>query len=335
MLVDRFGRVHDYLRISLIETCNLRCTYCMPEEIQHASFLHTQRMTAEEIDAFAKIFVDLGVKKIRLTGGEPLVRKDARKIIRSLSKYSSAEKKSDAVTLAITTNGIFIHDFLDEFKNANIRSVNVSLDTLIPERFEAITKRNYFHRVLSNIHLLLQHNFHVKVNVVAMKGVNDDELIDFVQWTRDFPIHVRFIEFMPFEGNQWKKEKVISCKEIIERVSNYYEVVPLEKEKNGTAKKFKVLGFEGTFAVISTMSAPFCVDCNRMRLTADGKMKNCLFSKDEIDLLSPLRRGEDVKQFILDCLHSKQASLGGQFTTDDLPSESHPIKNRSMISIGG
>ena len=334
MLIDRFGRTHDYLRISLIETCNLRCTYCMPEEFQ-ASLHQSQRMTAEEIHSLAKIFIDLGVKKIRLTGGEPLIRKDARQIIRSLSQYTSSEKNSGSVNLAITTNGIYIHDFLDDFKEANIRSVNISLDTLIPERFEAITKRNYFHRVMSNIHLLLQHNFHVKVNAVVMKGVNDDELVDFVQWTRDFPVHVRFIEFMPFDGNRWKKEKVISCKEILDRISNYYEVVPLEKEKNGTAKKFKVLGFEGTFAVISTMSAPFCSDCNRMRLTADGKMKNCLFSKEEIDLLTPLRKGEDVKQFIIDCLNSKHESLGGQFSPDDLPSETHPIENRSMITIGG
>lgn len=335
MLVDSFGRVHDYLRISLTETCNLRCTYCMPDELQVPSFHHSKRMTAEEIDALAKIFVDFGVKKIRLTGGEPLVRKDARQIIRNLSNYSSPEKNPEPVKLAITTNAVFVHDFIDEFKNAGMHSVNVSLDTLIPERFETITKRNYFHRVLSNIHLLLQNNFHVKLNMVVMKGVNDDELVDFVQLTRDFPLHVRFIEFMPFDGNQWKKEKVFSYKEMLDRISHYFEVVPIENEKHDTAKKFKVIGFEGTFAVISTMSAPFCSDCNRLRLTADGKMKNCLFSKGEVDLLTPLRKGEDVKQLIIDCLKLKHASLGGQFTPADLPSETHPIENRSMIAIGG
>jgi cyclic pyranopterin phosphate synthase len=307
----------------------------MPVELPGVSFLQSQRMTAEEIDTFAKIFVDLGVNKIRLTGGEPLLRKDTRQIIQRLAKYTSPGHHANSVQLAITTNGILLHEFIDDFKRAHIRSVNVSLDTLIPERFKTITKRNNFHRVVSNIHLLLQNNFHVKVNVVVMKGVNDDELVDFVGWTRDFPIHVRFIEFMPFDGNLWKKEKVLPYHEMLDHIHHYYEVIPLENELHDTAKKFKVLGFEGTFAVISTMSAPFCDDCNRLRLTADGKMKNCLFSKEESDLLTYLRQGKDVRQLIVDCLQRKHASLGGQFTPADLPSDTHPVENRSMIAIGG
>lgn len=306
----------------------------MPEEFQ--STLHlSQRMTAEEIDQLAKNFIEMGVRKIRLTGGEPLIRKDARQIIRHLSKFTCSTGISPQVILAITTNGIFVREFIEDFKAANILSVNISLDTLMPERFEAITRRNYFHQVLSNIHLLLQHNFHVKVNMVVMKGVNDDEITDFVHWTRDYPLHIRFIEFMPFDGNRWKKEKVFSYKEILERIQADFDVMALENEKHATAKKFKVIGFEGTFAVISTMSAPFCSDCNRLRLTADGKMKNCLFGKDEVDLLTPLRKGEDVKQFIMDCLHHKHASLGGQFSPENFPSDEHPIQNRSMITIGG
>ena len=171
--------------------------------------------------------------------------------------------------------------------------------------------------------------------MVVMNGVNDDELLDFVHLTRDFPLHIRFIEFMPFEGNRWKKEKVFTYKEILERIKCDFEVVTLENEKHDTAKNFKVIGFEGTFAVISTMSAPFCSNCNRLRLTADGKMKNCLFGKDEVDLLTPLREGKDIKSFIIDCLAQKHAALGGQFSPDDLPSETHPIQNRSMITIGG
>ena len=306
----------------------------MPEEFQ--STLHqSQRMTAEEIDQLAKNFIELGVQKIRLTGGEPLIRKDARQIIRHLSKYTCFTGIFPQVKLAITTNGVFVHEFIEEFKAANIHSVNISLDTLMPERFEAITRRNYFHQVLSNIHLLLQNDFHVKVNMVVMKGVNDDEINDFVHWTRDYPLHIRFIEFMPFDGNRWKKEKVFSYKEILERIHVDFDVMALENEKHATAKKFKVIGFEGTFAVISTMSAPFCSDCNRLRLTADGKMKNCLFGKEEVDLLTPLRKGEDVKQFIMDCLHLKHAALGGQFSPENLPSDEHPIQNRSMITIGG
>lgn len=334
MLIDRFGRIHDYLRISLIDTCNLRCTYCMPEEFQ-SSLQQAQRMTAGEIHRLAEIFIELGVKKIRLTGGEPLVRKDAKEIIHLLSTHTFPERNAKQVKLAITTNGVVIHEFIDAFKDANIRSVNVSLDTLMPDRFEAISKRNYFHRVVSNIHLLLQHNFHVKVNMVVMKGVNDDEILDFVQWTRDYPLHIRFIEFMPFDGNRWKKEKVFSYKEMMDRINGYYEVNTLANEPHDTAKNFNVPGFEGTFAVISTMSAPFCSDCNRLRLTADGKMKNCLFGKEEVDLLTPLRNGQDVTQLILDCIHRKHESLGGQFSPADLPSDTHPVENRSMITIGG
>ncbi len=328
MLIDKFGRVHDYLRISLTESCNLRCKYCMPEDYTFPASLPKHYMTADEIDRIAKIFIDLGINKIRLTGGEPLVRKDAKHIFELLSKYSSLELNDNPIKLTITTNGILVHQFIDVFKKVNLHSVNLSLDTLMPDRFEAITKRNYFHKVLSNMHLLLQNNFHVKLNVVAMKGVNDDELTDFIQLTRDFPLHVRFIEFMPFQGNEWNKNKLISFKEMFDHASHYFEIVALENEKHDTAKKFKVLGHEGTFAFINTMSEPFCSDCNRIRLTADGKLKNCLFSKGEIDLLTPLRNGEDIIPLIVSSIEGKHQKWGGQELFDH-------SENRSMIAIGG
>jgi len=327
MLIDNFGRVHDYLRISLTESCNLRCKYCMPEDYKFPSSLPAHYMTSGEIDQIAQLFIGLGVNKIRLTGGEPLVRKDAKKILEDLSAYRTIENNLP-VKLTLTTNGILADKFIETFKKANIHSLNISLDTMMPERFEAITKRNYFHKVFSNIHLLLQNNFHVKVNMVVMKGVNDDEVNDFVQWTRDYPVHVRFIEFMPFQGNEWTKNKLIPYKELLDRVEHFFEVVPLENEKHDTAKKYKVIGHEGTFAFINTMSAPFCSDCNRLRLTADGKMKNCLFSKGEIDLLTPLRKGEDIEQYILQSLKDKHEQWGGQQLFDH-------SENRSMIAIGG
>jgi GTP 3',8-cyclase len=326
MLKDKFNRVHNYLRISLTDNCNLRCFYCMPEE--EYDFTPASRlMQVDEIESLAKTFVGLGVNKIRLTGGEPLVRKDAADIILSLSKLP--------VKLTLTTNGSRLHEFIDVLEEANIRSLNISLDTLQPEKFQLITRRDQFKRVYENIQLLLKRNFHVKVNMVVMKGLNDNEIIDFVEWTKDEPVHVRFIEFMPFTGNRWTSNKVFTLQQMLDVIKEKYEVVRLQDEKHDTAKGYKVPGHEGTFAIISTMSANFCGDCNRMRLTADGKMKNCLFSEKETDLLSALRNGEDVVPLIKKSIQSKAKELGGQFTADFKQLHAEDIHNRSMITIGG
>lgn len=324
MITDRFDRTHNYLRISLTDNCNLRCFYCMPEEdydFTPASHL----MQSHEIETLAKIFVEQGVTKIRLTGGEPLVRKDVAKIILSLSKLP--------VALTLTTNATRLHDFVDILKKANVRSVNISLDTLQPEKFLLVTRRDLFHRVKSNIELLLHHQFHVKINMVVMKGFNDDEINDFIAWTMHNPVEVRFIEFMPFSGNRWTSNKVVSFHDILSTISSQYSFLPLQNDKNDTAKHYMIPGHAGSFAVISTMSSPFCSGCNRMRLTADGKMKNCLFSKDETNLLSALRNGEDVAKLIHENIMMKAKELGGQFTVDDVHAER--IENRSMITIGG
>ena len=326
MIKDSFGRVHDYLRISLTDACNFRCTYCMPdEEMQFKASAHL--MQVDEIDAMAGMFVRMGVRKIRLTGGEPLVRKEAAEIIRLLSKYP--------VELTLTTNGYRAHEFIQVFKEAGIRSVNVSLDTLNPEKFFKITRRDHFRQVWDNIQLLVREGFHVKVNVVMMKGMNEEEIIDFVEWTKTQPVHIRFIEFMPFSGNHWENEKVVSYQQILDTIAAQYDFIKLRDDANATAKKFKVYNHEGTFAIISTMSAPFCTTCNRMRLTADGKMKNCLFSKGEVDLLSAFRSGEDIMPMIEQCVIEKEEALGGQFTNDYEKIDADELTNRSMIRIGG
>ena len=288
-----FGRIHDYLRISLTDKCNLRCTYCNPVDLPKGYFAGAPRMSADEIDKIVSVFVQEGVKKIRLTGGEPLVRKDAKEIIERLSKYP--------VELAITTNGVFVHEFIETFKKAGIHSVNVSLDSLNKERNFSITGRDEFDRVTQNINLLLKNDFHVKVNMVVMKNVNEDEIPDFVEWTKHQPVHVRFIEFMPFAGNQWTNEKVFTYREILELISSRYAFISLPNGRNDTAKKYFVPAHKGTFAIISTMSQPFCSGCNRMRLTTDGKMKNCLFSKNEVDILGALRNGQDILPLIKHC----------------------------------
>jgi cyclic pyranopterin phosphate synthase len=299
----------------------------MPDEDQPFT-IASKLMQADEIETIAAAFIKLGVNKIRLTGGEPLVRKDAGDIIDRLSKYG--------VELTLTTNGVRIHDFIDNFKRANIRSVNVSLDTLLEDKFQLITRRNAFKQVVDNIHLLIENGIHVKLNTVAMKGINDNEIGDFIKLTKDLPLHVRFIEFMPFTGNQWDGDKVLGWKEILQIAEDTgLSFIKLRDEVNDTSRKYKVLNFQGTFAVISTMTAPFCSTCNRMRLTADGKMKNCLFSKDEVDILGALRKGEDFVPLIRQSIQDKAAERGGQFTDDYTKLDAKTIENRSMIAIGG
>ncbi|TDQ08706.1 GTP 3',8-cyclase MoaA [Pedobacter metabolipauper] len=326
MIADSFGRVHDYLRISLTDNCNFRCFYCMPEE--DYDFTPASRlMQPDEILRLAKIFLEHGVKKIRLTGGEPLVRKDAAEIISRLGELP--------VELVITTNGTRIAELLPALITAGIKSINISLDTLQPEKFMLITRRDVFHQVRSNIELLLQHKITVKINMVVMKGLNDNEINDFIEWTRHNPIQIRFIEFMPFSGNKWTSNKMFSLDEILATVGKDYTILPVKAEPHDTAKGFMIPGHQGSFAIISTMTAPFCSTCNRMRLTADGKLKNCLFSDGETDLLTALRNGEDVLPLIKASIWSKKKELGGQLGKHFQQLDAGSINNRSMITIGG
>ena len=298
----------------------------MPEEAYEFTPA-AKLMQKDEIETLSKVFVSLGVNKIRLTGGEPLVRKDAAEIITALSRLP--------VKLTLTTNGSRLHEFVDTLEQAGVRSLNISLDTLQPEKFQLITRRNQFEKIYDNIQLLLKKDFHVKVNMVVMKGLNDNEINDFVEWTKDQPVHVRFIEFMPFTGNWWTSNKVFTMHQMLQVIEEKYKVTRLQDEKHDTAKGYMVPGHQGTFAIISTMSANFCGNCNRMRLTADGKMKNCLFSEKETDLLSALRRGEDVIPLIHQSVKAKARELGGQFTADFEHLHAENIHNRSMITIGG
>lgn len=326
MLLDKFNRPHNYLRISLTDSCNFRCAYCMPnEEIEVMPKSHL--MSADEIEQIAKTFVSLGVKKIRLTGGEPLVRKDFPEIVRRLARLP--------VELTLTTNGVLAHKHLDLFKLANIRSLNVSLDSLQREVFHKLTKRDQFQQVWDNILLLLGNGIKIKLNAVALHGIIEKEIHDFVSLTEHLPLHVRFIEFMPFSGNHWTSDKVITARQMLDLVQKEFKVEKLTDEPHATAKKYKVPGFKGTFAFITTMSEHFCGDCNRMRLTADGKMKNCLFGKEEMDLLKVIRNGEDIVPLIHESLQRKHAMLGGQFDPDYLKARAEHIENRSMIKIGG
>ena len=328
-IIDNFGRVHDYLRISLTERCNLRCFYCMPEEgIELRD--KTEFMTSEEVLFIAKTYVDLGVKKIRITGGEPLIKKNAETLIRELGKLP--------VELSITTNAILVDKFISVFKEAGIKSINVSLDSLKIDKIDKISRRSYGERILSNINLLIDSGFKVKVNAVVMKGVNDDELIDFIEWTKNKPISVRFIEFMPFGGNQWNWDKKVTQQQMLAKINKFYakeNVLKIQPKPNDTAVNFEIKGYEGSFGIISTLTNPFCKTCNRIRLTADGKIKNCLFSNDETDLLSALRNGKEIVPLMLNSIQNKKKERAGITSFNDVESEEIFLKNRSMTTIGG
>lgn len=329
ILTDSFGREHTYLRISLTELCNLRCTYCMPAEgIQLSPKSHI--MTFDEIFTIAKTFVDNGVTKIRLTGGEPLVRKDVDVILKRLATLP--------VELSITTNAVIVDKYIDVLKECNIKNINVSLDSLNPKKFKTITRRNHFEKVYDNLLLLIKEGFNVKVNAVLIKGFNDDEIVDFINLTETHPISVRFIEFMPFDGNKWDKSKMMSYAEVKDLVNSEFKkdrIIRLEDAKNDTSKNYKIDGYKGSFAIISSITNPFCDSCNRIRLTANGHIKNCLFSSTEMDLLTPLRNGEDISPLIAKKIQAKHKVRGGMDTLEKLESPDLHGKNRSMIAIGG
>lgn len=327
-LIDRFNRTHRSLRISVVDKCDLRCAYCMPDDQQ---FLKNEAlMTRDEIRTLATLFVEqYGITKIRLTGGEPLMRRDVVDIVGDLAKLP--------VKLGLSTNAMRLHLFLDQLLAAGLKSVNISLDTFDPERFKEIARREGFQQVWANIQAAIAAGLRVKLNTVVMRGVNEDELLRFVELTRDRNVHVRFIEFMPFAGNQWGRDKVYTYAEMLGRIGSVHPIEKLDDEPHSTAKAYRVRGWEGTFAVISTVTEPFCESCDRLRLTAEGKMRNCLFAREETDLLTPLRRGEDLSDLIQANVLAKHQMLGGlpRFQPDKEQKVLQDLGKRPMVSIGG
>jgi len=287
-------------------------------------------MSFDEIYTIAKTFVANGVTKIRLTGGEPLIRKDAKVILEKLATLP--------VELAITTNAVSVDRFVDTFKACGIQNINVSLDSLKASKFEKITRRNYFDKVYNNIILLIQNEFNVKLNAVLIKDFNDNEIIDFINLTKELPINIRFIEFMPFDGNKWDLKKMVSYKEIMTIVNSTFSedrVIRIKDAANDTSKNYKIEGYKGSFAIISSVTNPFCDSCNRLRLTANGQLKNCLFSAKESDLLTPLRKGISIEPIIQNAIQAKLKIRGGMDTLEKLQEPELHTKNRNMTTIGG
>lgn len=270
---DRFGRNITYLRISVTDLCNLRCKYCMPES-GVKSLCHSDILSIEEIVEIVKVASKNGIKKIRLTGGEPLVRRGFINLCKQISKIDEIED------IAITTNGVYLKDMADELFENKVRRINFSLDTLIKEKYNDITRRNDFDKTMESLFYAIKKGFKVKINVVLIGGFNDDEIQDFVNLANKYDLEVRFIELMQIgETANWSKDKFVSNKIVLEKVPE------LEFDGvSGVAKIYKIKGQKGRIGLISPISCSFCEDCNRIRLTSDGKLKPCLHSKDEINL---------------------------------------------------
>ena len=270
---DRFGRNITYLRISVTDLCNLRCKYCMPESGVE-SLCHSDILSIEEIVEIVKVASKNGIKKIRLTGGEPLVRRGFINLCKQISEINEIED------IAITTNGVYLKEMADELFENKVRRINFSLDTLIKEKYNDITRRNDFDKTMESLFYAIKKGFKVKINVVLIGGFNDDEIQDFVNLANDYDLEVRFIELMQIgETANWSKDKFVSNKIVLEKVPE------LEFDGvSGVAKIYKIKEQKGRIGLISPISCSFCEDCNRIRLTSDGKLKPCLHSKDEINL---------------------------------------------------
>ncbi|XP_068414215.1 molybdenum cofactor biosynthesis protein 1 isoform X3 [Eschrichtius robustus] len=292
-LTDSFGRRHSYLRISLTEKCNLRCQYCMPEDGVPLT-PKADLLTTEEILTLARLFVKEGVDKIRLTGGEPLIRPDVVDIVAQLHQLEGLR------TIGITTNGINLARLLPQLQKAGLSAINISLDTLVPAKFEFIVRRKGFRKVMEGIHKAIELGYSpVKVNCVVMRGLNEDELPDFVALTEGLPLDVRFIEYMPFDGNKWNFRKMVSYKEMLDTLRQQWpELEKLPEEESSTAKAFKIPGFRGRVSFITSMSEHFCGTCNRLRITADGNLKVCLFGNSEVSLRDHLRAGASEEELL-------------------------------------
>ncbi len=329
-LVDSFGRIVKDLRISITDRCNFRCRYCMPEEgMQWLG--RSELLDFEEIERIARVFVEkFGINSIRITGGEPSVRAHLPKLVAKLAAISSSD--GSRVDLAMTTNGATLSLLAKDLYDAGLNRLNISCDSLNPRRFYDITHRDRLDKVLEGIDSALEVGFDsIKLNVVLMRGINEDEIIDFVDFGRQKGIQVRFIEFMPLDGsNQWTNETVVPADEIISIINSVY---PLETLPHGSepAQKFSYLDGKGEVGVIASVTKPFCGTCDRVRMTAEGKMRTCLFSIDEFDLREIVRKGGTD----LDIAKEITRAVGSKWAGHSIGKVNFIKPKRNMSQIGG
>ncbi|MCJ1327848.1 hypothetical protein MMC10_004523 [Thelotrema lepadinum] len=366
-LTDSFSRQHTYLRISLTERCNLRCTYCMPEEGVQLSPNATQ-LTSPEILLLSQLFISQGVNKIRLTGGEPTVRKDIVPLMQSLGNLRSQGLKE----LCITSNGVALRSKLDSMVEAGLTGLNLSLDTLEPGLFQIMTRRRGFEKVMATLDRVLEMNklgagIKLKINAVIMRGINEQEILRFVELGKEKDLEVRFIEYMPFDGNKWQKNKMVSYEEMLGIIKSAHpSISKVQDAKSETSKTYRVPGFAGGVGFITSMTDNFCGSCNRLRITSDGNLKVCLFGNSEVSLRDILRQGnsghpideqafEALKQIEMNRQEGRREESGGLGTSETeqkllevigkavgRKKERHAgmgvlenMKNRPMILIGG
>lgn len=303
MLIDSFGRVHNNLRISVTDRCNLRCTYCMPEEVVFLD--RTELLTFEEMAHFVRVAVPLGIDKVRLTGGEPLLRRELPRLVAMLAEIPGIRD------VGLTTNGLLLADHARALYQAGLRRINVSLDTLDPVRFREVARRDGLERVLAGIAAAKEAGFQpIKVNAVSMRGLTEHEVVPLAHYARRHGLEMRFIEYMPIGAESWERNKVFFAHEILEQIES--AVGPLlpaaDYDPRSPAMEFEYADGGGRVGIIASVSRPFCRSCNRLRLTADGKLRNCLFALNESDVKPLLRQTPDearLAEVIRNCVRDK------------------------------
>ena len=316
-LMDHLGRKIDYLRISITDRCNLRCRYCMPADGVETKG-HQDILSYEDIIKIVKTGIELGIRKVRITGGEPLVRLGVEDLISSLSRLELKD-------ISMTSNAVLLSKKAEKLKAAGLDRINISLDTLDPVKFKEITRRDNLQQVLSGIRAAQKAELNpVKLNVVVMKGINDDELFDFVELSRSEKLSIRFIEYMPL-GGEAEAGKFISSSDIKNLISKKYKLQPADSKGNGPANYYKVEGAAGTIGFISAVSEHFCSSCNRLRLTADGRFKPCLAGNQEVKITGMTKK--EIKAAYKKALAVKPACHDLNFEKQDY--------SRNMSQIGG
>src|SRR5664279_1541665 len=326
-LIDSFGRVHDNLRVSVTDRCNIRCFYCMPED--GVKFVkRSEILDFEEIERFARIAVTLGIVKLRVTGGEPLVRRGLPELIRRLAAIGGIRD------LALTTNGVLLPELAEPLYEAGLRRINVHLDTLDRERFIRITRRDEIGRVLAGLDLCKRLGYRIKLNAVAVKNLVEPDIVPLALYARENGFEVRYIEFMPLDAqNLWDRGKVLLADEIIETLSREISrLTPVpDPDPRAPASVYDFADGIGRVGFIASVSRPFCLNCNRIRLTADGKLRYCLFAMEEDDVKSPMRSGasdEEIAALI-------RKNIAGKWEGHEINSTRFVAPPRPMYSIGG
>jgi cyclic pyranopterin phosphate synthase len=326
LLQDSFGRRHNNLRISVTDRCNLRCTYCMPEDVVFRD--RSELLSFEEITHFTRVAAGLGIDKVRLTGGEPLLRKDLHKLVRLLVRIQGIKD------IGLTTNGILLAEQAEELFDAGLRRLNVSLDTLDPDRFREISRRNGLNRVLDGLAAAKKAGFErIKVNAIAIRGFTDRDAVPLARYCREHGFELRFIEYMPIGAEAWEREKVFFAREILDLLGK--ELSPLveaaDRDPRSPALDYVYEDGGGRVGVIASVSRPFCASCNRLRLTAEGKLRNCLFALDEVDVKTMLRT-PNADAALAEAI---RGNIWSKWAGHDFNTANFVKPERTMHAIGG